>query len=95
MRWENLQLEQFQRLGEGIEEALKMHGFHKTSFYVDAIREMVMEEITKEMNRSAIISKMEEFLEMTQKCFVDTKKFDNGIVRDIVAFVLCYTGTEL
>ena len=74
-----------------------MHGFHKgtTRFYVDAIREMVMEEITWKMNRSTIITKLEEFLEMTQKLFLDTKKFDRDIVCDIVAFVLCYTETTL
>jgi hypothetical protein len=95
LRWANLSAKEFQKLGEGIYEALHMHGFDvETHCYVNAIREMIMEEIPFTMNRTMIIDKLEKFLQQAQGLvFVGTKQFDRQIVSEIVAFVLVYTDT--
>ena len=96
LRWENLEPKQFLNLAKGIEEALKMHAFEtERNCHVDAIREMLIEEITWTMKRSTIITKLEEFLQMAQEYVVDTKKFERDIVCDIVACVLTYTETTI
>jgi hypothetical protein len=96
LRWGNIDGQLFHNMGEGIDEALKLHELDiaMRCGYVNPIREMLIDEITWEMNCDTILAKLQEFLKMAENVTKNMTVLDIDILRDILAAVIQWTETR-